>query len=173
MMVGATTHLRLNPYTPLVTSDPSAIQGKKAAQLYEYWCAKSPSGGTPIWSDFYFMDLYRIAPFMVVMDVPKSKDRNDLKYRFMGTEIVNYRSARKVPDLTGMRFGEGERVYDPQAMLDAFDASIESGTPVVMIGEYQTENSFGVHERLITPWSIDGTVLRLATVLERHPLRKD
>ncbi len=169
MLIGATTRIRMNPYTPLVTSDTSAIKGKRAAQLYGYWRAKSPDGGTPLWSDFEFMDLYRIAPFMVVLDVPASPDRNDLKYRFMGTEIVAYRSARQVPDLTGMLFRNGERVYDPQPMLNAYDASIKSGMPVVMYGEYQTDNSSGVHERLIAPWLIDGAVARLTTVLERHP----
>jgi len=173
MMIRATTHIRMNPYKPLVTSDLSAIQGKKAAQLYQYWVEKSADGATPQWSDFEFMDLYRIAPYMVALDVPTSTDRNELKYRFMGTEIVAFRSARKVPDLTGMVFGEGERVYDPQPMLDAYDASIKSGMPVVIYGEYQTDNSFGVHERLIAPWSIDGRVARLTTVLERHPKPTD
>lgn len=171
-MVGPTTRLRIAPYTPLVTSDLTEIRGERAVELHSYWLQKRVGARPPLWSNFEFMELYRIAPFMVVMDVPKSREPNELRYRFMGTEIVTYRSERKVPDLTGRTFGDGERVYDPQPMLDAFKSCMENAVPVVMIGEYQTENSYGAHERLVTPWVIDGQVARLITVLERMPKHK-
>lgn len=137
--------------------------------LHNYWRLKKGDSEIPAWSTFEFMDLYKIAPYMTVLDVHPSRDPGKLLYRFMGTEIVAFRRYRKIPDLTGHMFDEGERVYDPKSFRDALGAVSNDKVPVLMVGEYETEDSMGVHARLILPWTIDGDVQRLTTVLERRP----
>lgn len=167
--VRPTTNLRLAPFRALVTHDPQTIDGKLTSALFEYWSERKSDAPVPAWTSFQFMDLHKIAPYMTVLDVPPSNDPNKVVYRFMGTKIVEYRRQREIPDLTGRAFDEADRLYDPQPMVDAIAAAIADGLPVLMIGEYETADTIGTHARLILPWTIDGTVQRLTTVLERMP----
>ena len=161
------TDVKLYPYRPTVTSDLEALEGDCSTSLYEYWLSKKTAGTAPDWSNFKLMDLYAIAPVMTVIDVVDKDDAGKLRYRFMGTRIVEYRRHRRNPDLTGKTFAEGERAYDPSAMADAYMASIKTATPVLMKGEYRTESAYGTHDRLILPWQIDGEIARLTTALDR------
>jgi hypothetical protein len=43
--------------------------------------------------------------------------------------------------------------------------------PVLMQGQYQTDQSRGEHERIILPWSIGDKVGRLTNVLDRFPIK--
>jgi len=165
----AFTEMQLNPYQPLVTSDLDGLEGACASELYTYWLDKKAGAPMPDWSSFEFMDLYRIAHSMLVLDVVDRNDSGKLRYRFMGTTIVEYRRLRKIPDLTGKTFADGDRAYDPTAMAEAYQACVTTAQPVMMSGEYQTENSHGRHTRLILPWAIDGQVARLTCTLDRFP----
>lgn len=157
------------PYDPAVGHDLSKLEGAATGELYVYWLAKKGDQPVPQWVDFQFMDLYRIAPVMAVLDVDPSRDAGKLRYRFFGTKVVEYRRHRKYPDLTGKTFEEADRTYVATAMHDAYSACIRTARPVIMTGEYQTDQSWGFHERIILPWLIDGEVARLTNALDRFP----
>jgi len=163
------TDIRVRPYKPIVTSEVPNLRGRCCSALYRYWLEKRRDAALPDWAAFAFMDLYRIAPFMFVLDVTDPDDAGRLYYRFMGTQLVAYRRLRRFPDLTGKYFSECDRAYDPAAMAAAYMDCARSGRPVLMTGEYRTENSFGLHERLLLPWTIGGKVLRLTGALDRFP----
>lgn len=167
-----TTTLRLTPFKSLSSDDTAEIAGPMCRELFDYWTEKKGVAAVPAWSSFEFMDLYRLAPLMTVLDVPASNDPNKVRYRFMGTKIVEYRRQRQNPDLTGFTFEEGDRLYDPQPMLDAMRSCIEKQTPALMMGEYETMDAMGAHARLMLPWEIDGRVQRLTMLLERLPKPK-
>ncbi|MAO54242.1 MAG: hypothetical protein CMM61_00905 [Rhodospirillaceae bacterium] len=169
MLLLPTLEMDLAPYQPLISQEIEALEGDSTAALYRYWLAKKPGDAPPDWADFHFLDLYRIAPVMFVMDVDDPNDVNKLRYRHMGTRIVEYRSLRLNPDLTGKTFGEGDRSYDSRAMAEAYWTACIKAVPVVMRGDYRTENAFGRHERLLLPWMIDGKVARLTGCLDRFP----
>ena len=54
-------------------------------------------------------------------------------------------------------------------MAAAYWTAYKEAVPVVMRGDYRTENAFGRHERLILPWMIDRKVARLTGCLDRFP----
>jgi hypothetical protein len=159
------------PYTPEILSELDDLKGAATVLLFEYWLAKKGSRRLPAWDDFEFMDLYKIAPLMAVLDVDGSGDANKLRYRFMGTQIVEYRKYRRYPDLTGRTFEQADRSYDPKAMHDAYTTCLKTEMPVLMRGQYQTDQSRGEHERIILPWSIGDKVARLTNVLDRFPIK--
>lgn len=162
------TSVSLNPYDPETSTDMERIRGEQSSVLHGYWLEKQGAAALPAWSSFEFMDLYRIAPSMIVYDVDDPGDANTLRYRFVGTTIVKYRKHRTNPDLTGQTFADGQRAYDPTAMAAAFNACMREARPILMQGNYQTEFASGEHERLIVPWSLDGVVARLTSVLDRY-----
>ena len=169
MLLLPTLEMDLAPYKPLISHEIEALEGDSTVALYRYWQEKRAGDEAPDWADFKFIDLYRIAPVMFVMDVVDPDDVNKLRYRHMGTRIVEYRSLRLNPDLTGKTFGEGDRSYDTAPMAAAYWTAYKEAVPVVMRGDYRTENAFGRHERLILPWMIDGKVARLTGCLDRFP----
>lgn len=158
------------PYDPSIGHNLSNLEGTATAALFDYWREKTGDLPAPNWDDFQFMELYKIAPLMAILDVDSSLDANKLRYRFFGTKVVEYRRNRAYPDLTGRTFEEADRTYNSTAMLDAYNACIRTSTPVVMKGEYQTDQSSGLHERVILPWLIDGKVARLTNALDRFPI---
>ena len=160
------------PYDPSIGHDLSKLEGVATLALYDYWREKKGEQPAPNWEGFQFMDLYKIAPVMAVLDVDPSHDAKKLRYRFFGTKVVEYRRFRKFPDLTGKTFEDADRTYNSTAMFDAYTACIRSTLPVVMKGEYQTDQSSGLHERVILPWLIDGKVARLTNALDRFPKSK-
>jgi hypothetical protein len=157
-------------YDPEITLELSDLNGPATSILFEYWLTKKGARNAPQWDDFEFMDLYMAAPVMAVMDVDPSLDARKLRYRFVGTKIVEYRRFRKYPDLTGKTFEDGDRSYDPKAMLEAYNACIRTAKPILMRGEYQTDQSMGTHERIILPWLIGENVARLTNALDRFPV---
>ncbi|MBO6518621.1 MAG: PAS domain-containing protein [Rhodospirillales bacterium] len=161
------------PYRPEIITGVDDLKGEACSALYAYWLDKKGDQPAPDWSDFEFMDLYKIASVMAVMDVDPSFDAGKLHYRFIGTKIVDYRWHREIPDLTGRTFAEADRSYNPAAMVEAYTKCMTTGAPVVMRGQYQTDQSYGEHERIVLPWLIDGTVARLTNALDRFPPMRD
>lgn len=158
-------------YDPSIGHDLSRLEGAATSVLFKYWTEKRRDRPVPDWEDFEFMDIYNIVEVMAVMDVDPSLDANKLRYRYFGTKIVAYRRHREYPDLTGRTFEQADRTYNSDAMLDAYNACIRTATPVVMRGEYQTDQSSGLHERVVLPWLINGKVARLTNALDRFPKR--
>lgn len=160
------------PYDPVIGHDLGNLQGASTSALFDYWKTKKGDRSVPDWADFEFMDIYKIAEVMAVLDVDPSFDANKLRYRYFGTKIVQYRRHRAYPDLTGKTFEQADRTYNSNALLDAYNGCIRTATPVVMKGEYQTDQSSGLHERVILPWLINGKVARLTNALDRFPMRR-
>lgn len=163
------TDLSLNPYRPEQLTSWEHLAGPSCAELHRYWSDKRGGEEAPAWADFVFIELYRVAPCMVVYDVAESGDIGQLRYRFVGTRIVEYRRHRRLPDPTGRTFAETDRAYDPSPLRAAYAACVASRAPVLTRGAYRTENAQGLHERLTVPWLIDGRVARLTAALDRLP----
>ncbi|MEQ9556710.1 MAG: PAS domain-containing protein [Rhodospirillales bacterium] len=96
--------------------------------LFGYWCAKRGSRPYPAWTDLQLMDIYKIAPQVIVRDVIDGG--REFRCRFSGTGI----SAVLGLDGTGELLCE---TYNPQAveMIKArYGPVLETQGPVRAVG---------------------------------------
>jgi hypothetical protein len=96
--------------------------------LFDYWCAKRGSRPYPAWTDIQLMDLYKIAPHMIVRDVVDGG--REFRCRFSGTGI----SAVLGLDGTGELLSE---TYNPQAVemiMARYRPVLETRGPVRAVG---------------------------------------
>ena len=154
----------------LTTNDQidAAITGPRTRRVWTYWRQQAGAAPAPGWADFNLMDVYRDAPFMLVLDVLPETAPVDYLYRFVGTMIVHYRWKLPVPDHTGLRYSATQHQYDFHEVKACYDQCAESGHPVLMRRDYDVYDASGVHERLVLPLiGPDGTTEKLAVILDR------
>jgi hypothetical protein len=156
---------------PATDGDPcleNALTGMKTRKVMDYWKARAGAAPAPDWPSFKLMDLYQEAPIMLVLDKLPGVDVIDYRYRFVGTQIVQYRWKLPVPDHTGLTYFEARHQYDFKEVKDAYDRSATECRPGVMLRNFDAFDASGTHERLILPLiGGDGAVDKLVVVVER------
>jgi hypothetical protein len=170
VMTNARKEYLKRPYNPVLTVDLSTISGEACIELLAYWQAQRGAEPFALWSNFELMDLWRIAPYLIIVDVEQTNGDLRYLYRYMGTKIVEFRRHRNYPDPTGLYFDQADRYYDPAPILEAYERCFEERVPVFMYGHYETEVAKGIHERLIVPLSDRGDAVdKFAVILDRMP----
>tara|TARA_R110000772_G_scaffold49123_7_gene112926 strand:- start:18233 stop:18592 length:360 start_codon:yes stop_codon:yes gene_type:complete len=115
------------------------------------------------------MDVYRLAPSLLLLDVVRDDDgRLRHKYRYVGTRIVEYRRLRGLGDHTGMFVDAAPRYYSGAQLRDSYDLCTEQAVPMLTTGIWQGSGAAGGFERLVLPlFGDDGAVSRLAACVDR------
>ncbi len=145
------------------------MRGCISGALHAYWRSLDNGAGTPRARDFLPMDVYRLAPSLLLLDVVRDDDgRLRHKYRYVGTRIVEYRRLRGLGDHTGMFVDAAPRYYSGAQLRDSYDLCTEQAVPMLTTGIWQGSGAAGGFERLVLPlFGDDGAVSRLAACVDR------
>lgn len=161
-----------NPYAVVperMTTDLSEMAGTLTQQLHRYWQALAPDGAVPLADDFQPLDIYQAAPWLLLLDVVREDDsliRH--RYRYVGTEIVNFRLRRGLADHTGAFVDEAPRYYTGALLEESYHCCSEGALPVLTMGAWRGAMEAGRFERLAVPLVDDsGQVVRLAVLVDR------
>lgn len=146
------------------------LSGKRTGRVWAYWRAACGDAPAPTWDQFDLVKLYQDAPIMLILDVLRTPELIDYRYRFVGTTIVQYRWKLPHPDHTGMTYYEARHQYDFKPVKEAYDQCVDTKSPMVMQRNFDALDASGTHERLILPiLTPDGAdVEKLAVVVERQ-----
>jgi hypothetical protein len=158
-------------YIPEVTTDLSNMEGDGCHMLYRHWDNLRQGRDMPASTDFSLMDVYKIAPRLILLDVVHADDGQIRHlYRFVGTKIVDYRRRRHVPepDHTGKYADEATRYFTPAPVSEFYIQCTELARPLLAFGVFKTETKVDLHERLALPLSDNtGAVHRLIVCVHR------
>lgn len=145
----------------------------EVCQFWHYASSLVDARNVARFVDLDLMDIYRLAPNVMVLDVERKSGR--LLIRFIGTMIVNmfgYESTGKYMD--EVNIGPHQ-----EKLLAVYDAAIESRSPhwtLAKVTLADAENPFVserkgfTYERLVCPFcGPEGDVTQLVTLLTRHP----
>jgi hypothetical protein len=61
-------------YNPEITSDLSDLKESISEDLFRYWDGLRNGRAMPTWDEFSLMDIYKSAPYMLVLDVVRSNE---------------------------------------------------------------------------------------------------
>jgi hypothetical protein len=157
-----------NPYTPVISRDVHSAKGERTRPLLTYWETLCGEGTLPGWQNFNLMDLYKIAPYLAVLDVEGADSAPKYRYRYVGSYLVRTREGLENADPTGKIFDEIPRAYDFTPILETFTSCISEKVPFLISGSFLTYRQFGYGERLIVPLTNDGKKIdKLVTCLDR------
>jgi len=115
----------------LTTTGVSATEDFKSPitrALLEYWNARRGDRPYPAWTDIHLMDLYRIAPHVVVRDVVD--DGREFRCRFSGTRVE---AVLGVHD-TGRLLSETYSARGAEIIKLRYAAALEAKGPVRAVG---------------------------------------
>jgi len=147
------------------------MKGETSLELYRYWEGLRKGRDMPACDDFAMMDIYKIAPYLIMLDVVRGGDGSIRHlYRYVGTKIVEYRRKRGMtaPDHTGQFVDEASRYYSPESIANSYAQCTEEGTPLLAYGTFKTDVKVDLHERLSLPLGDGkGSVQRLAVCVYR------
>ena len=105
---------------------------------------------------------------MEILDHTPAAEWPRLHYRFVGTQMVGYRSGLTPQETTGMEAREVPHSYDFKPVLAAYADVAMTARPILLKADYETYDSMGNHERLVLPLTdVAGAVRQLAVCLER------
>lgn len=160
--------LEPHPYSPDISEDVHSAKGERTRPLLAYWESLCAPGGLPTWDGFDLMELFRIAPYVAVLDVEGPEDEPKFRYRYIGTYLVQSRRGLKHSDPTGQLLDDVPRAYDYTPVLRTYAACVAKKTPFLVSGDFTTYLQYGYSERMIVPLSSNGvSVDKLVTCLDR------
>jgi len=147
------------------------MSGETCLELYRYWVGLCDGRDMPTCDEFSLMDVYKIAPYLIVLDVVPGEDRSIRHlYRFVGTKVVEYRRKRGMidADYTGQFVDEASRHYVPDSIVDSYVQCTKDATPLLTYGMFMTDTKVDLHERLALPLGDGkGAVQKLAVCVYR------
>jgi len=94
-----------------------------AHALYDYWLQKRADRAYPAWRDIDLLDLWKIAPCLIIKDVINGG--KDFRNRYWGTQVA----ARAGFDGTGRTHLEIYKNQPQGPQMDNYRAVVDSGRP--------------------------------------------
>jgi len=94
-----------------------------ACALYDYWQQKCAGRAYPAWRDIDLLDIWQIAPYLIIKDVIDGG--LDFRNRYWGTQVT----ARAGFDGTGRTHREIYKNQPQGPQMDNYRAVVESGKP--------------------------------------------
>lgn len=147
---------------------PSRFKGELCRHLWQYWISKLEGRIAPEWGDIDLMDIYDIAPHLVVLDVDTDTSPPAMTYRYAGTHIVMSRWKIDTPDPTGRNFDDIEHQYDFSEVTRLYHECIETVAPRHMRTRYDALDAHGLKERLVLPLILpSGGIDKILSLRER------
>lgn len=149
--------------------DLTPMAGRTSRALHAYWRDLAEGVGMPRAGDFSPMDIYRLAPSLLLLDVMRDADgRLRHRYRYVGTRIVEYRRLRGLGDHTGTFADAAPRYYSGAQLIESYMMCTKQAVPMLTMGIWQGSGVSGRFERLVLPlFDDDGAVSRLAACVDR------
>ena len=135
----------------------------QARVLYEYWLKKRSNRAFPSWRDIDMLDLWRIAPCMIVKDVLENGE--DFLNRYWGTQIVQ----RAGFDASGRTHLEIYKDQPQGPQMDTYRAVVETGRPntVYRSSTFIAGREFVVYHALNLPLGVsDARVDNIMIVID-------
>ncbi len=147
------------------SSEPGLIEpawidarGPKLQQVYHYWRSKSRDGKLPRRSDIDPIDIPRLLPNLMIVEVVE--DARRYVYRLVGTKEVEMRGR----DPTGLSVIDGFLGPSFEDALSFYDRTVQSRAPVFDDKPYISSNGRWISdETLFLPLSENG--LRIDRIL--------
>jgi hypothetical protein len=137
------------------------IESAAIRALFSYWQSKCPAGGIPRRADIDPVDIPRLMPNLLIVDIEHDPFR--VKYRLVGTRIV---------EMTGFEF-TGK--YLDEIVLDNFEgpfedcyrAACESKAPIITRIRWSlSADIVAEYDVCFLPLSDDGETVNMALSLE-------
>jgi hypothetical protein len=111
-----------------VADDDAAFKAPMTRRLLAYWRDKRGDRRRPAWTDINLMDLYKIAPQIMVRDAVDGG--RDFRCRFCGTELVRVLGM----DTTGKLLDESYAPAGRDMMLQRYHLVMSAEAPVRVVG---------------------------------------
>jgi hypothetical protein len=134
-------------------SDLPAIapRHEELRQLYAYWLAKRGGRRAPSRGDIDPVELARLLPHVVLLDVERNPHR--FRFRLVGTAVAKGFNI----DPTGTYFDEIEHAPEQRTLNQRLIAVAEWGPPLCVTLDYTgTDGRHVSYERMVLPLSSDG-----------------
>ncbi len=128
------------------------------AQLLAYWRDLKGSRDRPAWSEFDFLDIFKITPYLIIKDVIDGGA--EFRNRFWGTSHVDQGRF----DGTGKTVADYYKPEDVQEILELYRKPLNSPTPMVMRGQlhYQDVGKWQTYSAVCVGFTgDDGAVAKL------------
>jgi len=109
-------------------SRSDAVVSDAAVALLQYWRELGGNDGTPAFSAFQLMDIYRFAPMIFIRD--RVEDGNEFRVRFVGTKLTEWLGK----ELTGKLVRESFTAEAAKSLLKAFQTCADENCPVRTVG---------------------------------------
>lgn len=125
--------------------------------LFDYWSAKRGDRPYPAWSDIHLMDLYKIAPQIVVRDVIDGG--REFRCRFSGTGMSAVLGVDGTDQLVAETYRRGTGV-----VLARYQSVLAAGRPIRAVGHVQAveKNLPTAFESVFLPLAgTDGTIAHI------------
>lgn len=131
-----------------------ASRHEELRQLYVYWLAKRGSRRAPSRADIDPVELARLLPHVVLLDVEQSPLR--FRFRLVGTAVAKGFNV----DPTGTYFDEMEHTPEQRELNQRLMAVADWGPPLSGTWDYTGADGRHVsYERLALPLSTDGNTV--------------
>lgn len=141
-------------------------------QFWQHMAAIAEAGNVPHYADLDLMDIHRLAPNILVLDVEAYSGR--LRVRFVGTAIVRMFGY----ETTGRYMDEVDTGPYQMKLMAAYNLAVRSLMPQWTLAEviltdstipYLEEQKGFAYERLACPFhGPTGAVTQLVAILKRH-----
>lgn len=124
-------------------------------RFYQYWLERKNGQALPKWSDVELMDLWDLAPLMMVFDkVVFPEGGHSYKFRFIGTEHIDMEGSNPTGKLI-------DEVFIPETnhqVITVYDETLASGRPNIWRRYVAYENEVAMgrsYDRLLLPLADD------------------
>lgn len=134
------------------TNDAGVLHSDRLQKLYAYWNAKRGSRSMPARRDIEPLEIHRLLPHVVLVDVEASPMR--FRYRLVGTFVTQVTGR----DVTGCYVDSAIFPHSIESVLDPYRLAAEHQEPVGKVGEacWVPAREWMHLETLILPLSADG-----------------
>jgi hypothetical protein len=151
-------------FSPAVDGDD--FKSDACGVLFAYWREKAAGRTRPAWRDLSLMDIYTIAPFVVVRDVVDGG--REFRCRFCGTgmaEVLGF-------DLTGTTLAERYAPHGVEIMMRRYQAVLELERPLRAVGYIHVveKNMPTAFESVVLPLDGDDGDGRIRHLISVHDL---
>ena len=154
-------------FAPLPPEPIPAQPEPAVARVLDYWRSKCGADGElPLAKDINLMDLYEIAPNLLLADVERAPDALPrYRWRFWGTALTNFFSV----ELSGRYIDEAYTPAAARQIIAAYDWILQKRAPHFWTrrgGLAQDNQEHLVYRRLICPLTAaDGEISRLFGII--------